>query len=311
MTTVLPTDIRERTARARRMMARARSERFAVGAFNADNLETVRAICRAAHAMQAPVLIEVSQAETEAMGLGNIRDVVDNEADQLGIEAYLNLDHAPTIDAAVAGIEAEFEFVHLDLLQSDPTASAEQVVAATRHVVGYALLTGALVEGEQHHFAGTSTVHRDPADRDAIASSLSTPLDARRFVDDTGVDTLSVGIGNVHGRYPTPTRLNIQLLGRIRAAVGPHVNLSLHGGSQTPPYAYQASILAGINKVNINSDLRYAYRSTLERELAAHPQEYAATQLLRPVVDAVQHVVESKIEMFGSAHKAAASWREG
>jgi fructose-bisphosphate aldolase class II len=311
MRKVLPTNVRALTARARRTMARARIERFAVGAFNADNLETVRAICRAAHTMQAPVLIEVSHAETEAIGLGNIRDVVNNEVDELGIEAYVNLDHAPTVDAAAAGIEAEFEFVHLDLLQSDPTASPDEVVAATRHVVGHARLTGALVEGEQHHFAGTSTVHRDPVDHEVITSSLSTPLGARRFVDDTGVDTLAVGIGNVHGRYRTPTRLDIQLLSRIRAAVGPHVNLSLHGGSQTPAYAYQASILAGINKLNINSDLRLAYRSTLERELAAHPDEYAATQLLGPVADAVQHVVESKIAMFGSAHKSAASSRDG
>jgi fructose-bisphosphate aldolase class II len=310
MTTVLSGDIRDRTARARHLMARARAERFAVGAFNADSVETVRAICRAAHTMRAPVLIEVSHAEAALIGVANLRAVVDNEVAELGIEAYLNLDHAPTVDAAVAGIEAEFEFVHLDVSQDAPEASNEQIVSTTRHVVRYARLTGALVEGEQRHFAGASTVHGGAADRDAIVSSLSSPGGARAFVDATGIDTLAVGIGNVHGRYPMPTRLNVELLGRIRDAVGPNVNLSLHGGSQIPPYVARASILAGINKVNVNSDLRYAFRSTLEAQLAAHPDEYSATQLFGPVVEAVQHVVEFKIATFGSANKAA-SERDG
>jgi fructose-bisphosphate aldolase class II len=292
-------------------MARARSERFAVGAFNADNLETVRAICRAAQAMQAPVLIEVSQTEVHAIGLENIRDVVDNEIDELGIEAYLNLDHAPTVDAARAGIQAGFEFVHLDVSQHDPAASPQHVVATTRRLVEHARLTGAIVEGEQHHFVGSSTVHGGTPDDGAIAASLSTPVAARQFVEDTGVDTLAVGVGNVHGRYRTPTRLNIVLVGRIRAAVGPDVNLGLHGGSQTPPYVFRAMTLAGINKVNVNSDLRYAYRSTLERELSAHPDEYASARLIAPVRVALQHVVESKIAALGSAHKAPASTHHG
>jgi ketose-bisphosphate aldolase len=295
-------DRRQRTEKARAMMARSRAGRFAIGAFNADDLLTVRAICRAAQATAAPVIVEVSHSEVEALGLENIRDVLDNEVERLGIEAYLNLDHAPTAAAAIAGIDAGCELVHLDLFQSDPLASIDDVIAATRHVVGYAHLTGALVEGEPAPFAGSSTVHSgapDPGDE-----SLSTPGSAVGFVEETGVDTLAVGLGNVHGRYRTPTRLNVDLLGRIRAAVPRDLNLSLHGGSQTPPYVYQALALAGINKVNVNTDLRLAHRSTLERELAAHPDEYAATRLNRPVGDAVQQAVESKIMAFGSAGRA-------
>jgi fructose-bisphosphate aldolase class II len=293
-----------RTTRARELMARSRDERFAVGAFNADDLATVRTICRAAHATSAPVLIEVSHSEVEALGLENVRTIVDNEIAELGVEVYLNLDHAPTVAAAMDGVDAGYEFVHLDLFQSFPLASAEDVVVATRHVVGYALMTGALVEGEQHHFPGTSSVHRDDVPASDVSMSRTTPDDARRFVEATGVDTLAVGIGNVHGRYRTPTRLNVDLLTRIRAAVDRKTNLSLHGGSQTPPSIYEALARAGINKINVNSDIRYVHRTMLERVLAGHPDEYASTRLMGPVNLAVQHAVESKIRAFGAVGKA-------
>jgi fructose/tagatose bisphosphate aldolase len=95
--------IRERTRRARALLDRARAERFAVGAFNADSLGTLRAVCRAARACAAPVLIELSHTEAEAIGLHNARAVLDNEVGDLGIEAYLNLDHAPAIAADALG----------------------------------------------------------------------------------------------------------------------------------------------------------------------------------------------------------------
>src|SRR6185436_7103237 len=125
---------------------------------------------------------------------------------------------------------------------------------------------------------------------------------ARHFVGATGVDTLAVSIVNVHGRYPSPARLDIALLGRIRSAVD--VNLSLHGGSGTPAPMYNAVARFGISKININSDVRIAYRQALEAQLAAHPDEYATAKLVGPLAASVQRVVEEKIHAFGSAGKA-------
>src|SRR6478672_6808986 len=104
--------------RARALMERSRNERFAVGAFNVDNQETLVAIARAAQVKRSPVLVEVSHGEVAAIGLANMRDMVDNYRAELGIEMYINLDHSPSVEAARAGIDAGFEFIHIDLSQA-------------------------------------------------------------------------------------------------------------------------------------------------------------------------------------------------
>ena len=289
---------RERTGRARALMRRTRTERFAVGAFNADNVETLRAICRAAQVCAAPVLIELSQTEVEAIGLANARAVLDNEIAELGIEAYLNLDHAPSLEAGIEAIDAGFEFVHLDCFQRNPDAREDAITEETRQLVAYARTTGALVEGEMQYLRGRSTLHREAIDPTIIAASVSDPERARRFVARTGVDTFAIGIGNVHGRYPERTRLRFDALKSVRDAID--VNISVHGGSNTSNRDYRAMARSGVSKINVNSDIRFAYRTALESEFATHREEYATVKLMGPVLDAVQRVVENKICAFGS-----------
>ena len=103
---------------ARELMRRSRQEHYAVGAFNVDNQETLIAIARAAQAKRAPVLAEVSHGEVAIIGLRNLRSLVDNYRAELGVEMYINLDHSPSVEAAKAGIDAGFEFVHIDLSQA-------------------------------------------------------------------------------------------------------------------------------------------------------------------------------------------------
>src|ERR1700710_1563485 len=100
--------------RGRELMARSRGGKYAVGAFNGDDHETLPAVARAAQAKQSPVLVEVSQGEVDAIGLANLRDMVDNYRAELGVEMYINLDHSPSVEAAKAGIDAGFEFIHID-----------------------------------------------------------------------------------------------------------------------------------------------------------------------------------------------------
>src|SRR5262249_3753886 len=199
-------------------------------------------------------------------------------------------------------IDAGFEFVHIDVSQADHRATDEEIVAATRLVVEYAKRTGALVESEPHYFGGSSTVHQEAIDEDEIRKSLSTPEGARAFVAATGVDTFAVAIGNLHGLYPVPKRLDLALLEKIRAAVPCY--LSLHGGSGTPEAQFRGAVERGVSKINVNSELRQAFRATLERVLAEHPTEYAVVKLMPPVIRAVQAVVEQKMDVFGSSGKA-------
>jgi fructose-bisphosphate aldolase, class II len=289
--------------RARDLMARSRAEKFAVGAFNVDNQETLLAIARAARAKQAPVLVEVSHGEVEVIGLANMRSLVDNYRAEYGVEMYINLDHSPTVEAAKAGIDAGFEFIHIDYSASNRDAGDAEIIQTTREVVDYARqTTGALVESEPHYFGGSSNVHDTDIDYEEIRKTFSTPEGARDFVAATGIDTFAAAVGNLHGRYPVPKQLDLELLQRIRDAID--VNISLHGGSGTPGHYFQGAARIGVSKVNINSDLRYAYRTTLEAQLAAHPDEYAIVKLIEPIVAAVQAVVEDRIELFGSAGRA-------
>lgn len=287
---------------ARDAMARARAEHFALGAFNLDNQETLKAVAHAAANKKAPVLVEVSQGEVEALGLDNVRDMVDNYKEELNVEMYINLDHSPSVAAAIAGIEAGFEFIHIDISQARKDATLQEIITETRQIVEYARLTGALVESEPHYFGGSSNLHTEKIDYDEIKKTFSTPEDARSFVEATGIDTYAAAIGNLHGKYPVPKKLDIDLLKEIREAID--CNISLHGGSGTPGHYFVDAVKVGVTKVNINSDMRVAYRKTLEKELAENPDEYAVVKLMDKVIDAVQAVVEEKIDTFNAVGKA-------
>ncbi|HSX44800.1 MAG TPA: class II fructose-bisphosphate aldolase [Candidatus Saccharimonadales bacterium] len=283
-------------------MARARTEHFALGAFNLDNQETLVAVVRAARDKQAPVLVEVSQGEVEAMGLDNIRDMVDNYKRDVGVEIYINLDHSPSVEAAIAGIEAGYELIHIDISQADHDATEHQIIEKTRQIVDAAKKTGAMVESEPHYFGGGSNVFTKAFDYNEIKKTFSTPDGAQEFVEATGIDTYAAAIGNLHGAYPVPKILDLELLKQIRASID--CNISLHGGSGTPGHYFEDAVKIGVSKININTDLRKAYRTTLEQVLKDNPDEYAVVKLMDKVITAVQKVVESKIDMFNSAGKA-------
>jgi ketose-bisphosphate aldolase len=298
-------EMRQNCQRARDAMARARSNQFAFGAFNLDDEPTLRAVAQAAANMKAPILVELSQGEVDTIGLDNVRDMVDNFKNDYGLEIYINLDHSPSVEASRAGIEAGFEFIHIDISQANHDASREEIIAKTKEIVDYAKLTGALVEAEERYFMGSSNLHTEPIDYEEVKKYNTTPEGAADFVAQTGIDTFAVQIGNLHGKYPVPKILDLDLLSRVRSVID--CNISLHGGSGTPGHYFVDAVKIGVSKININSDMRIAYRKTLEQVLRDNPDEYSVAKLLPPVITAVQEVVESKLRDFNSANKAIIS----
>lgn len=296
------TKIRHNTAKARELMKRSREEGFAVGAFNIDNQETLIAIANAAKKLNAPVLIEVSDGEAKAIGIQNLRCLVDNYKAEMGIEMYINLDHSPKVELAKEAIDAGYEFIHIDISSGNHEASEEEIVKGTKEVVEYAKFTGALVESEPHYFGGSSNVHEEAFDYEEIKKTFSTPEDAKEFVEATGIDTFAAAIGNLHGSYPVPKQLDLDLLKQIRKSIS--CQISLHGGSGTPGHYFEDAAKIGVSKININSDMRRAFRDTLEKVLADNKSEYAVMKLMPEVIAAVQAVVEKKINIFGTSGKA-------
>lgn len=295
-------EIRDNTTRARHLYQRTRAQHFAVGAFNIDNQETLIAIARAARELRAPVLVEVSAGEVAALGLENIRDLVDNYKKEYAVEMYLNLDHSPSVNDCKRAIDAGYEFIHIDISQANHDATTEDIITQTKEVVDYAAFTGALVESEPHYFGGSSNVHTESINYEEIKKTFSTPEGAKAFVEATGVDTFAAAIGNLHGKYPVPKELDLELLAQIRESIS--CGISLHGGSGTPLHYFEDAAKIGVSKININSDMRYAFRTTLEKVLREHPDEYAVVKLMPEVYSAVQAVVEEKIRAFGSAGRA-------
>lgn len=295
--------VRDNCALARSRMKQARNEHWAFGAFNLDDEPTLKAVALAAKSQNAPVLVEVSAGEVADIGINNVRDMVDNFKQDYGVEMYINLDHSPSVEDAKRGVDAGFEFIHIDFSQAKKDATEEEIIAATMEVVDYAKFTGALVESEPHYFGGSSNLHTEKIDYAEIKKTFSTPEETMKFCKTTGIDTFAVAVGNLHGKYPVPKKLDLELLQRIRDAAT--CNLSLHGGSGTPGHYFVSAVKIGVTKININSDMRIAYRNALEKSLADNPNEYSVSKLInKDVVPAVQAVVEAKIRDFNSAGHA-------
>ena len=297
-------EIKKSCLEARESIKRAREGHYAIGAFNIDNQETLIAVSKAATKMHAPVMVEVSDGEVKAMGIENVRDMVTNYRQEYGIEMYINLDHSPSVESAKAAIDAGFEFIHIDISQANHNATDEEIVNSTKEVVNYAKFTGAIVESEPHYFGGSSNVHKEAFDYKEIKKTFSTPRGASNFVRDTGIETFAAAVGNLHGSYPVPKMLDLDLLARIRKALPSSVNISLHGGSGTPGHFFEEAVRIGVTKINVNSDMRRAFRDTLEKVLRENPNEYAVVKLMPEVYEAVQLVVESKLKSYNSIGKA-------
>ncbi|HRV76088.1 MAG: class II fructose-bisphosphate aldolase [Candidatus Nomurabacteria bacterium] len=295
-------EIRESTSKARQLLLRAHQQRFAVGAFNIDSQDILVAILRAAKELKAPVIINLSESEAEEIGLQNARDLVDNYKEEWGVEAYLNLDHGPSVKLAKEAIDLGFEFVHIDISQSDHGASLDEIIQKTKQVTEYARFTGAIVESEMHYFAGSSNLHDEDVDYEEVKKTFSDPKTSLEFVHNTDIDIFAASVGNLHGSYKVPKQLDLKLLESICNAVP--CSVSLHGGSGTPLFYFEEAAKIGVSKININTDIRVAHRRALEEALKNHPDEYSVMKLMKSVEEATQKVVEEKIKAFGSAGKA-------
>jgi fructose-bisphosphate aldolase class II len=163
-----------------------------------------------------------------------------------------------------------------------------------------------LVEGEIGDIGTGSEIHDKAPD---LSKGLSTPEQAKQFVESTGVDVLAPAVGNMHGMLrsmvsgETKKRLDIERIASIKRAAG--VFLTLHGGSGTDDEDFRRAIAAGINIVHINTELRVAWRRGLEQGLAKHPDEVVPYKILPSAVDAVKQVVASRLQLFnGERHFA-------
>lgn len=308
--------------KAREWFKKAQTEGWAVGAFNVDNLEILKAVCIAGQRKKSPVMVEFSGGEVEAIGLRNIIDLVKNARVDYGIPILLNLDHAKSAEDCLAAINiggpstfrqradrsgssipsesTSFDDVHFD----GSELPLEENLEKAKKVVSAAHLKDILVEGEIDHVPGVSEVHSQDLDLEKARESYTKPEMAAEFIKKTGVDIFAAVFGNVHGTFPNQPDLDFELLEKIRDAVG-DTFISLHGGSGIPAIQVREAIKIGkIVKVNVNTEIRAAFHDALVEELGEDVQNITYYKMTPDIINAVAAVVEGKIDVFGSEGKA-------
>jgi fructose-bisphosphate aldolase class II len=276
----------------------------AIGHFNISDLVLLKAVFAAARELNVPVLVGLSEGEREFVGARQIAVFVRSLREEFDYPIFLNADHTHSRAKAVEAAKAGFDSIVFDM----SALPFDQNVRQTKEAVEAlkAINPAMLVEGEIGDIGSGSEIHDRAPD---LSKGLSTPEQARQFVESTGVDILAPAVGNMHGmlrsmvRGETKKRLDIERIAGIKQAA--RVFLTLHGGSGTDDEDLRKAIAAGINIVHINTELRVAWRRGLEQGLAKQPDEVVPYKILPSAVDAVRQVVSSRLKLFnGERHFA-------
>lgn len=283
---------------AREILTKAQKEGYAIGAFNVCNIETIKAAVKSGVETGSPLLLEASEGEANHIGKKELASIVKIYKHDLDWPIILNLDHASSFQSCVDAIEVGFDYVHFD----GSKLPYEENVKIAKNLTEYAHKQGVLVEGEIDHIEGSSGDHTKEGTGGYLSGShFTNPEQAKDFVERTGVDTFASFVGNLHGLYAEEKHLNFEILTKIRELI-PNTFLSLHGGSGINNGEVQQAIKMGIVKVNVNSELRVAYKRELQKTLNS-TEEVAFYKLSASAVDAVEDIIKGKIKLFGSEGK--------
>lgn len=283
----------------REVLNRAEADKVAVGHFNFSDLATFNAIVAAARDRSLPVMLGVSEGEREFTGVRQAAALVKSIRDEYDYPIFLNADHTHSIANAEAAAKAGFDEIIFD----GSALPFEENIAQTKKAIEAikSINPAILVEGEIGWIGASSAVLDKIPDGVGV---LTTPDEAKQFVDATSVDVLSPAVGNMHGMLKSMVhgnvrkRLNIQRIAEIKAAV--RIFMTLHGGSGTDDDDFRRAIKSGMTIVHVNTELRLAWRSGVEAALAAAPNEVAPYKILGAAVEAVKKVVSSRLELFSS-----------
>lgn len=267
---------------------------YAVGAFNVNNMEIVQAIVEAAEEERSPVLLQASQGAIKYAGLDYIVALVRVAAGKVSVPVALNLDHGTSFEQAMKCIRGGFTAVMLD----GSHYPFDENVAIVKKVADVAHAVGVSVEGELGRIGGTE----DDISVDAKDAYMTLPEEAKKFADLTEVDALAVAIGTAHGVYHGEPKLDFERLSAIREVVD--CALVLHGASGVPDEAIKKAVEIGVQKINIDTEIRQAFTTGIKKVMAEKPNEFDPRKLLGPSKEAMKEVVKSKMRLFGSSQKA-------
>jgi fructose-bisphosphate aldolase, class II len=283
----------------RSVLEQAQKNGVAVGHFNVSDLVLLKAVFAAAQKLNVPVMVGVSEGEREFIGVRQIGALVRNLREEFDFPIFLNADHTHSLSKAIEAAKAGFDAIVFDL----SALPFEENVRQTKEAVEAlkAINPAIMVEGEIGDIGTGSEIHEKAPD---LSRGLTSPEEAKQYVESTGVDILAPAVGNMHGMLKsmvhgeTTKHLDIPRIAQIKQTA--HVLLTLHGGSATNDEDFRKAIAAGINIVHINTELRVAWRRGLEEGLADKPDEVVPYKILPFAVESVKQVALSRLSLFNA-----------
>lgn len=285
-------------AKPAKLFGQAFNMQYAIGAFNVSNMEFAQAVIWAAEAKKSPVIVQTSEGAIEYASLPLIVQIVKQLAETVTVPVVLHLDHGQNIELIKACIDAGFTSVMIDMSKK----SLAENISHTRDVVSYAHDRGVWVEAELGAILGTEGAIELAGER-TPDDLLTNPKDAKQFVTETGVDSLAVSVGTIHGAFSGQEYIRFETLQEIESIL-PTTPLVVHGASGIAPKHLQEVALSHVCKINIDTELRIAFDQAVRAYTKETHAKLDPREMLGAARDAVQKVVEEKMVLFGSAGKA-------
>src|SRR5690606_11566120 len=267
----------------------AQKGRYAVGAFNVNNMEIVQAIIEAAEEQQSPVILQASQGGLKYAGVDYIAAMARLAGEKANVPVVVHLDHGTDFEQIMLCVRNGFTSVMID----GSKYPLEENVEVTKKVIEVAHAVGMSVEGELGKIGGVE----DDVKVDEREAAMTDPADAEYFAKETGVDALAISIGTAHGLYKGEPKLDFDRLKDIRAVVD--TPLVLHGASGVSDAAIKKAVELGICKINIDTDIRQAFTRGVHSAVEENPQEFDPRKILGPARDEMKNIVATKMKLFG------------
>jgi fructose-bisphosphate aldolase class II len=287
----------------RKILEQAETNGVAIGHFNISDLVTLKAVFEAARDLNVPVIVGASEGERQFMGVRQVSLLVKSLREEYDFPIFLNADHTHSLSSAIEAAKAGFDWIVFDVSTLPFEENVRQTKAAVETLK--ALRPDILVEGEIGDIGSGSEIHDAAPD---LRKGLTSPAQAKQFVEETRVDTLAPAVGNMHGMLKSMVaghskkRLDIERISAIKAEV--RIFMTLHGASGTDDNDLKDAIAAGITVVHINTEVRLAWRRGLDAALAKQPNEIVPYKLLPQVFDSVKQVVTARLALFSGARRA-------
>lgn len=279
----------------KQILDHANKNNYAVGAFNFSNMEILHAIIDAAEQENAPVIVQTSEGAISYAGHACLAAMAIEAASEAKVPVALNLDHGTTFETIIKCVSHGWTSIMID----GSHFSLDENIKVTKNIVDICHAAGISTEAELGRLSGIE----DNISVDENDAKYTNPDEAVQFVKETGVDYLAIAIGTAHGKYKGVPKLDFDRLDTIKKLI-PNVPIVLHGSSGIPEVDIKKAVSLGVNKINIDTDIRLAFTSAVREVITNKPDEFDPRKIVGPAKKAMTDVVVEKIRMFGSAGKA-------